>query len=268
MPNLTNADSPITLLGIGRSGTSLLDACFRAHRNIQSIDETSGLIFSVANGAHSAQIPAAHKFADRYDFDGYAIRQLLIALEPSDRERWFHKPIGIPKLIGWWQLPGEKTTNGFPIEWYWRVLDAAFPRGRYLACLRNPWDVVLSWQRFAGWKQQDLWRDVLISYRMIGYGIDRFTVILFFDDLIHRPAETLKQMFTAVDLPMVEGALAAFDTPRSMKGLKIMETHKEAWSAAERPNISEQEASDIVAIWKQLGRSFDSPDEYASLFAF
>ena len=112
MPNLTNADSPITLLGIGRSGTSLLDACFRAHRNIQSIDETSGLIFSVANGAHSAQIPAAHKFADRYDFDGYAIRQLLIALEPSDRERWFRVVMGQDEVA---RLITPESTGAIPL---------------------------------------------------------------------------------------------------------------------------------------------------------
>jgi hypothetical protein len=268
MPNETNADSPITLLGIGRSGTSLLEACFRAQPNIQSIGESSGLIFSVASGAQSTLIPSANKFADRYEYDGHVIRKLLVTLEPSDRERWFHKPIGVPKLINWWFLPGEKSTNGFPIEWYWRVLDAAFPRGKYLACLRNPWDVVLSWERFAGWKQKDLWRDVLISYRVIGHRLNRFDAILSFDDLIHRPSETLERVFKVMDLPMVEGALAAYDKPRSMNGNKIMESHKEFWSSCERPNISMEEAGEIVEIWKGLGYHFESPAEYASFFQF
>ena len=268
MPNMENAGSPITLLGIGRSGTSLLEACFRTHANVQSIGETSGLIFSIANGAHSAMIPSVHKFPDRYDYDGHAIRQLLVALEPSNRERWFHKPIGVPKLVSWWQLPGEKTTNGFPVEWYWRVLDAAFPTAKYIACLRNPWDVVLSWERFAGWKQKELWRDVLITYRVIARGMDRFEVIVTFDDLINRAADTLERVFRAVDLPVTGQALAAYNTPRSMKGHKIMNSHRESWSSCERPNISEEEAADIVAIWKQLGCGFESPDEYASLFRF
>jgi hypothetical protein len=268
MPNAANADAPITLLGIGRSGTSLLEACFRAHPTVQTIDETSGLIFSTASGCHTTQIPSAHTFPNRYEFDGHAIRMLLTALEPSERERWFHKPIGVPKLISWWHLPGEKSTNGFPIEWYWKVLGAAFPRGKFLACLRNPWDVVLSWQRFAGWKQKDLWRDVLISYRVVAHGFDKFNIILAFDDLIARPAPTLERAFAAMDLPMVEGALAAYDRPRSMKGNKIMETHRESWSTCEKPNLSEQEAAEIVAIWRKLGYSFESPDEYASLFAF
>jgi hypothetical protein len=268
MPNIENAGSPITLLGIGRSGTSLLEACFRTHAKVQSIGETSGLIFSTANGAHSALIPSIHKYPDRYDYDGHVVRQLLVALEPSYKERWFHKPIGVPKLIAWWQLPGEKTTNGFPIEWYWRVLEAAFPAGRYLACLRNPWDVVLSWQRFAGWNQKDLWRDILISYRVISHGMERFDIIIMFDELINRAKETLRSVFRAVDLPMAEKALAAYDRPRSMKGNRIMNSHKEFWSTCERPNISEEEASDIVAIWKQSGHSFESPEEYASLFRF
>jgi hypothetical protein len=268
MPNQKNAGSPITLLGIGRSGTSLLDACFRTHRNVQSIGETSGLIFSTANGAHSTLIVSAHKYPDRYNYDGHAVRQLLIALEPSDREWWFHKPIGVPKLISWWQLPGEKTTNGFPIEWYWRVLEAAFPTGKYLACLRNPWDVVLSWQRFTGWHQKDLWRDVVITYRVIGRGMDRFDIIVMFDELIDRAAETLQRVFRIVGLPMTTEALAVFDKPRSMNGNKIMRSYRDVWSTCERPNLSEQEAADIVAIWKRLGHSFESPDEYASLFPF
>jgi hypothetical protein len=103
---------------------------------------------------------------------------------------------------------------------------------------------------------------------MIGYRFDSFNVILSFDDLIHRPAETLEKVFTAMDLPMIEGALAAYDKPRSMKGNKIMDSHKESWSSCERPNISSEEAAEIVAIWRRLGYSFESPDEYASFFSF
>jgi hypothetical protein len=268
MPNLGNAGSPITLLGIGRSGTSLLEACIRTCPNVQSIGESSGLIFSTACGAHSTLIPSVHKYPDRYDYDGHAIRQLLIALEPSDRERWFHKPIGVPKLVSWWQLPGEKSTNGFPIEWYWRVLEAAFPAAKYLACLRNPWDVVRSWERFAGWNQKDLWRDVLITYRVIGRGMSRFDLIVTFDELINRAEDTLERVFRAVDLATTGQALAAYEKPRSMRGHKIMNSYREFWSTCERPNLSEEEASDIVAIWKQLGHEFESPDEYASLFRF
>ena len=268
MPNQDNVDAPITLLGIGRSGTSLLEACFRAHPNIQSIGESSGLIFSAASGAHSTLIPSANKFPDRYDYDGFVIRKLLLAIEPSGRERWFHKPIGVPKLISWWQLPGEKSTNGFPVEWYWKVLDAAFPRGKYLACLRNPWDVVLSWERFSGWKQKDLWRDVLICYKILLHGMDRLNIILFFDDLIKLPAETLELVFRAVDMPMIEGALAAYSKPRSMRGNAIMESHRDAWDSCEKPNLSEQEAQEILGLWKRLDRSFESPPQYKSIFPF
>ena len=268
MPNKDNVKAPITLLGIGRSGTSLLEACFKAQPNIQSIGESSGLIFSAASGAHSTLIPSANRFPDRYEYDGHVIQRLLMAVEPSGRERWFHKPIGVPKLISWWQLPGAKITNGFPIEWYWKVLDAAFPDGKFLACLRNPWDVVLSWERFTGWKQKDLWRDVLICYQMVTHAVDRFDMILFFDDLINRPAETLEQVFRAVDLPMVDGALAAYDKPRSMRGNKIMESHRDSWDSCEKPNLSAEEAMQIVGLWKHLGQSFDSPAAYKSIFPF
>jgi hypothetical protein len=103
---------------------------------------------------------------------------------------------------------------------------------------------------------------------MISYGFERFGIVIFFDDLINRPAETLQRVFNAMDLPMVEGALAAYDKPRSMKGNKIMENHKESWATCERPNISAQEAAEIVAIWARMDQSFESPDEYASLFPF
>jgi len=268
MPNAGNAGAPLTLVGIGRSGTSLLEFCFRAHPNIQSLGETSGLIFGTASGAHSTLIPCAKFFKTPYDLDGHAVRQLLIALEPSGSEMWFHKPIGIPKLISWWQLPGEKTRHGFPIEWYGKVLDAAFPQGKYFTCLRNPWDVVLSWHRFTGWSQADLWRDVAISYTMLRSRLDRFKIVLFFDDLIERPTKTLGAVFAALDLPMVYGALTAYDEPRSMNGNKIMASHKEEWASCEAPNVSDEDAAEIVAVWQQMRRSFESPERYRGVFRF
>lgn len=268
MPNASNADSPITLLGIGRSGTTLLEGAFRAHPNVQSIGESADIIFSTANGAQHSGIPSRNKFSSAAEYTGFVVRQLLVAIEPSPKERWFHKPAGVPKLIPWARLPGEKSAGGFPLEWYWQVLESAFPNGKYLACLRNPWDVVLSWERFRGWEQKHLWRDVLITYRIVSYRFEKFSKVFIFDDFISHPKETLELVFNSVDLPMLDSALNVFNAPRSMGGNEIKTSHSDNWETCQAPPLSEEEADCITKVWKLAGKTFESPKRFQSLFKF
>ncbi|HLY55730.1 MAG TPA: hypothetical protein VKS60_09245 [Stellaceae bacterium] len=269
MPNKDNVDRPITLMGIGRSGTSLLESCFRRQKTMQTLGETGALIFGTAAGAPIAEMPSKQAFEDRYAYCGHTVRTLFVNLEPSDRDTWFHKPIGLPKFIRWGALPGEKTPEGFPLEWYWRVLESAFPEGAWLCCLRNPWDVVLSWERFAGWRQEDIWRDVGIVYRILRHRMERFRKILLFSDLVDHGETTLKDLFALLGLPWSDSLLEPFKYKVSVKpDHEIMKDYREAWGSARRPTVTDEVAELIVGTWKFAGGEFESPAQFQGVFPF
>ncbi|WP_193143402.1 sulfotransferase [Fluviibacterium sp. MJW13] len=46
MPNRTNLTAPICLVGLGRSGTTLVTNIFRRHPGFQSLGETANLVYS------------------------------------------------------------------------------------------------------------------------------------------------------------------------------------------------------------------------------
>ncbi|HVZ07133.1 sulfotransferase family protein [Rhodopila sp.] len=269
MPNETNIARPLTLIGLGRSGTTLLEACFNRHPQIQTLNETSGLIFGVAAGAFESALPSKERFSDPYAFAGAAIRTTLMALEPSDRLFWFHKPGGLPKLISWVWQDGRKTPTGFPVEWYWRVMKSAFPRSLFITSLRNPWDVVLSWERYIGWRQQDVWHDVADVYDMLDTGFADIGALVFFEDLITQPEQTLRAILSLAGVPFDDAVLAGFAQPQALKpGDQPRAHHREDWDRCEPPPITEDGRERIMRVWRAAGRSFGSPPRFADLFPF
>jgi Sulfotransferase family len=269
MPNSSNATRPVTLVGLGRSGTTLLEACFKAHPRMQTLNETSGLIFGLAAGAFESPLPAKSNFTDPYSYAGFAIRTALTALEPSDKPFWFHKPGGLPKLINWEWQEGRRTGSGFPVEWYWRIMKAAFPGALFVTSLRNPWDVVLSWERYIGWRQEDVWQDVADIYEMLDTGSANIGCWLFFDDLVAAPDETLRRVLSFAGIPFHPAVVSGFRCPQAMRpGHSPKPNHQEDWHRCIPPPITPAQAARIVKVWSDAGRSFQSPERFADLFCF
>jgi hypothetical protein len=269
MPNEGNIVHPITVIGIGRSGTTLLQACFQAHPDVQALNETGGLIFGLAAGAFECPLPSKARFANEYEYAGYVIRETLLAIEPSKKPFWFHKPIGLPKLVNWCWQEGQRTSSGFPVEWYWKVLLGAFPEAIYIFCLRNPWDVVLSWQRFAGWEQVDIWRDIADAYEAIEMGWGRLRDTYFFEDFIDDPELVLMHMCRSIGVQFHSSMLTSFEERQAMRPEDtIMRDYRSSWDDCVDPSLSHDDAEKIVKIWKLNGRHFDSPRQHRDLFVF
>ncbi|MEZ6109401.1 MAG: sulfotransferase, partial [Pirellulaceae bacterium] len=114
MPNSRNVESPISLVGLGRSGTTVLQAAFGRHPAVQVCGETFGIISSLWAGSmtsflendflHQAQSPLKQD-----EKAAHYIRACMCALCPGERPHWFHKPIGMPKFLNWKWLPGDKS---------------------------------------------------------------------------------------------------------------------------------------------------------------
>lgn len=269
MPNERNIAGPITSIGMGRSGTTLLQACFQAHPEVQALNETAGLIFGLAAGAHECPLPSKQHFQDEAEFAGHVIRNTFIATEPSHKPVWYHKPIGLPKLINWGWQDGRRTASGFPVEWYWKVLQAAFPHSIYVVCLRNPWDVVLSYERFTGWAQVDVWRDIADLYEAIEIGSEKLQHVFFFDDLIEEPEKALRDVCDSVGARFISDMLSGFAERQAMRAEDpILRDHRMKWPGCVDPRLPDADIERIVRIWRSKGRQFDSPLQHKNLFRF
>ena len=269
MPNESNATRPITLIGLGRSGTTLLEACFSAHPLIQTLNETAGVIFGLAAGAFQCPLPAKQRFDDDALFAGHAVRTAMTALEPSDKPYWFHKPGGLPKLINWdWQA-GRRTATGFPVEWYWRVLKAAFPEALFITSLRNPWDVVLSWERYIGWRQEDVWQDVADIYDMLEAGSAEIAYTIQFEAFMTNPECVLQHILSLAGIPFDAAVLEGFSIPQAMSpGTEPRLHYRAEWDRCIEPPLAPDQAAKIVKVWSAAGHRFESPDRFAGIFQF
>ena len=222
-------------------------------------------------------MPSKEFFDNSYEYAGALIRKMLLSAEPSAKDHWFHKPIGIPKLINWEGQPGQRTPPGLgwpgeiglPVEWYWGILNAAFPESTYVTCLRNPWDVVFSWERFAGWRQLDIWRDVILSYRILEWKLSQIQQVIFFDDIANGSFKVIHDLFEAIGVVSSKDVKECFDKPVSMKpGLQLMKNYAESWNTAVNPCLNDEECDLIVKIWKSFGREFRSPRRFTGMFEF
>ncbi len=256
MPNVENITRPITLVGSGRSGTSLIEACLRMSPNIQPVGETGGLIFGLAAGAMDVQMPSASGPDGRMAFAATAIRNALTATEGSALPRWFQKPIGLPKFLNYRSLPGEKTMTGFPAEWFWSVLRTTFPEALFFTCLRHPRDVVVSWRRFQGWSERESWRDLLMIYEIIAHPSCPLAHALFFDEVSQGP-EGVRSLFEFIGEPMPDNLESVYGKAHSMGGHEPRASYADSWEEHEPPALSEAERAVMIELWDRFGRKLD-----------
>jgi hypothetical protein len=173
MPNAANVEAPINVLGIGRSGTTMLCAAIASALKFQNCAETATAVFATY---------AAHLQGLSDDRTGGgtansilaigAVRGALIGAMPTDKSGWVQKVAGIPKNLRWEDVitPTDREYGGdfaFPYTWYWTVLERCFPRSINILSARNPLDIVASRQSMSGWQPKETWRDFLLMSKMM-----------------------------------------------------------------------------------------------------
>ena len=187
MPNSENITRPVTLLGLGRSGTTLMSKTFAQHSEFQSCDETGGLIFSVWEGAKQTFMTLEREFwhlSDNPDQKAaFYVQTTLEAACPSDKPRWFHKPAGLPfTYMDFEKLPGTRGANtGIPVEWYWTVLRQSFPDATFMTILRNPFDIAVSRMQHSKWTPSHVLDSAAKYMESFLYGREHFELVLSFE---------------------------------------------------------------------------------------
>ncbi len=207
MPNLRNIESPITLIGHGRSGTSVLLRAFDAHPDVEAVGESANLIFTTWRALE--QIAGLTRYGRReVDVDASVlVRNAFLHVFPSPKQHWMHKPIGIPRV---WRDFAADDPDAF-VAWYWRVFHASFPGARVFTVLRHPKDVFVSSKRYHGFTDEQIWRNQALIYRILGHARENLRIAIRHKDLIAEPEAVLRRLCDAIALPFEAAMLQAFE---------------------------------------------------------
>ena len=212
MPNPDNVASPITLVSFGRSGSSLIANAFERHPEFSNAGETVNLIVGSWRAVELANPVLNASIEDGRYVSGEArasrlVRQALATTVPSDRPRWFQKPIGVPKDIT--EIFRDDEWDEAAV-WYWKVFTQSFPGAKYFTILRNPFDVILSARDYWGYDEAALWWSLGLMSHLLAHPSSPVQYALRFEDLVRDPRAAITALFLYLDVPFHEDVMAAF----------------------------------------------------------
>lgn len=199
MPNWKNIRGPITLIGNGRSGTSLVSQIFSHHPDGAYIGETANLIHTVYHALDNS-LPLDKK----NEIKG-TIRGSFNYLYPSKEEFWFHKPIGIPMASNYFS-----DREAFR-QWYWTIFDEVFPDAEYFTVLRNPLDVIASSREWWGRDYAGIINSINEVANIVLHPMSKVGYAVSYDELIRKKKTKTKELFKYLGVPFHENCMKAFE---------------------------------------------------------
>jgi len=251
MPNWSNILCPISLIGNGRSGTSLVSQVFSAHPDITYIGETVNLIqstyYSIASG-----LPKRKK--ERIP---ELIRNIFTHLYPTKEKYWFHKPIGAPIIHS-----NFKDIDQF-CEWYWKVFDRVFPHASCFTVLRHPYDVIVSSVDWWGRPEKSIIKSNYIVAKIISHPSSRVKYAVHYEELLKKPEENVRGLFNYLGIDYHPDTLKAFDKNWSVKGhqngsdlsenvKKKYNSKKEKWDTINQDNLTQEFIEATNKVWEKF----------------
>ena len=207
MPNPGNIRAPASLIGSGRSGTTLVTAILRRHRDVQALGETGNLIFSPLFHIEKT-LPLCGPGYDKASAPSAAVDQvhrLLIDLFPSDAPRWFHKPIMMPAARRMFKEDADFHA------WFWEACERLFPDARWFTVVRDWRDVARSSMRRWNWTADVAIRSQARLAGMLLHPTSRLGLALDFATLVGDPEGSTRRLLDFLDLPWDPACLTAFD---------------------------------------------------------
>ena len=266
MPHADNIDAPITLVGFGRSGTSLLSSLFDIPGRCHYLGETNDFIYGVWDGLETR----FGTMAPQHDGDrtlrleeraANAVRSAFLATFPDHLPFWFHKPIGVPRLLSTRYTRDDWNEAA---EWYWRVQKMSFPRAKYFTVIRHPCDVVLSAKDFWHSKEQGVWWALGFLAHLITHPSSPVEYAVFYDDLVAEPQATVESLFQYLGLEPPANYLSRFETvhaaaPSRREPGTFSYSRRGQWAWLDSNHALPEFREKIKALHQRFGRTLTYP---------
>jgi|GEM_PF-3033210 len=270
MPNRSNIDAPITLVGFGRSGSSLLSNVFGRHPDFQFVGETTNLIFGswYAVEYSAGNIPALqerYRFVPEDERAGRVVRETFLTCFPDSRRYWFHKPIGVPTTV---VARFDQTQWSDAAEWFWKVMHISFPKGKFFTLLRNPCDIVLSGKAYWGYDELTMWWALGYMAYLLAHPASPIEYAISYDSLVRNSEEEMYKLFTYLDIPFHREMLSAFsdmyavaqDRAKSRPGVM---TRRDQWSQLDPSHAKPLYIESLTTLFRKHGQEFELPDHFS-----
>lgn len=191
MPNVNNIESPVCLVGTGRSGTTLVTNIFRRHPSFQSLGETTNLIFQtdwIAERAFPFCGPRDENMSIE-EARRRAIHAILLSVYPSDKSHWFHKPIVVPANIAQW---GDFNIAA---ERYWASHALLFPGARVFTILRHPEYLAPSMMARWSLERDEAFKRIEATYQLLLAPNSRVSMVMDFDFVTKSRDKAIRRLF-------------------------------------------------------------------------
>jgi hypothetical protein len=263
--------SPVTLVGTGRTGSSLLSAVFAAHPVFESLGETANLIFGAWSAVEltpstrdAAEPERGRSWSDDDERIGQIVRDFVLHSFPDrGKTRWFHKPIGIP-MTGAIQFAGDDL-DGLA-SWYWRVLRSTFPGARFVVMLRHPLDVVRSTRDFFAQPEATAWDSLARMAGILTHEAAPPLEGIAFDALVCDPEATLRRFFDRIEVEFEPAVLGAFERahvpsrPGSMP--ERLRARGAEWADLDATKVRAEDLAAVERLFARFGLDFEVPDRF------
>lgn len=204
-----DCQSPVIIIGAGRSGSTLLSAIFNEHPGIsffgesyflaphvwQRVFEKHGLVMSYLSEWRNPKNLEGNEFEiSEQRRVGELIAQFVADVMKTDPEssRWGYKEI--------WN--GSPQFESFD----WQIYDLIFPRAKYIHLVRNPFRYAIS---TAGRKQKEFTRKIFEDQlnnwvKMHEYNSQRADTgryyLVRYEDIVGKPKETIREVLEFVGI--------------------------------------------------------------------
>lgn len=233
----------IFIVGVGRSGTSLLQSMFAAHPQVTCLPETSFFRRYVVSGKLESQYSSGDTsslinslsnddFFYRLNLDAKSqIMQSLDSNVSLDLEIYKKIVLTSQSKNTYWFVDKDPRL----IE-YLPVIAAAFPSAKIINIIRDPRDVLLSKKKAAWSKKGHIWKHVFANRVQLSFsevwgstlfGANYIEII--YEDLISSPREQLEGVCESINLPFDDCMLSFGEAAKKLVTEKELSWKKETF---------------------------------------
>ena len=223
--DLSNTDEklkPIFIIGMPRSGTSLVEQIISSHHKVQGLGELN-FFNNVAN----------KEFLEKNIFNHHDLNM--------ENVKFVTKKFN--SILKNFNIETEKFTDKTLLNFYWvGLIKLCYPNAKIIHCTRNPKDNLLSiyknlFDHEGGWcyNEENLVQYYKIYNKIINYWktkIPNFISDIKYEDLINEPKLHIKNLLKYCDLEWDDNCLEFYKNKNSIKTLSVKQARSQIYKSS------------------------------------